>query len=107
MAAQIDLVNKHDRGLEGIWNGVVNWYFYNFLTHFALYLPLPLTILVCVALLTNLLGEGYGVDKLVWHDEPDKQFFVGMSIALLAAEVFFVGYLLWLRDLRKGYIDTP
>src|SRR5262249_3741509 len=36
---------------------------------------------------------------------PLKQFVAGVSLALFWAEVFFVGYLLWLRDLRHGRLE--
>src|SRR5262245_27906504 len=82
----------------------VQWYVHCFLTNFLTYVPLPLALLLCAAMLTNVVGEGYGVDKVVWHDDWWKQFFVGASLSLVASLVFFVGYLLWLRDLRLKYL---
>ncbi len=61
----------------GLLDGITRWYFYSFLTHFLAFMPLSLTILLCAAMLTNALGESYGVDKLVWHDDWLKQMFVG------------------------------
>ncbi len=90
----------------GLLDGITQWYFYSFLTHFLAFMPLSLTILLCASMLTNAVGESYGVDKLVWHDDWLKQFFVGASITLLCAQVFFVGYLLWLRDRREGYLKA-
>jgi hypothetical protein len=77
------------------------WYSASFLNHFLTYLPLPLVVLLFLALLANF-GQGYGVDKLIWYDEPLKQALVGASLTMVFAQVLFVGYLLWLRDQREN-----
>jgi hypothetical protein len=103
--ARTDVQGARDRDEPlGLLDRVWRWYFYSFLNHFLVYVPLPLTILLCVAMLADKFGESYGVDKLVWHDDGAKQFFVGTSLVLLCAQVFYVGYLFWLRDQREGYV---
>jgi hypothetical protein len=80
------------------------WYFHVFLKHFVLYIPLPVTLPVLLGMLTNSLGHGYGVDRLIWHDSGWKQFIHGAAISLVFAEVLFAGYLLWQRDDREGRV---
>src|SRR5262245_60011933 len=81
------------------------WYVVVFLNHFLTYLPLPLLVLLVFAVLANMVGEGYGANTLVWHDLWGLQFVVGAGLVLVFAQVFFVGYLLWLRDMREKFLD--
>ncbi|HEV3446614.1 MAG TPA: patatin-like phospholipase family protein [Gemmataceae bacterium] len=76
------------------------WYARHFWTGFCYYLPLPLTLLFLVALVCWRLGESFGVNELVWHDDGRMQAAVGGSLALIWVEVLFIGYLLWLNDQR-------
>jgi hypothetical protein len=87
--------------VERFWNRhiypISKWYYYNFISHFLIYLPLPLMLLLLMGLLTDN-SSSFGIDKLVWHDDPWKQGFVGCGCAFLVAGTLFVGYLLWQRD---------
>src|SRR5262245_16173590 len=82
--------------------GLRDWYVFCFLGHFLRYLPLSLGLLFLLALLTSLVGEEYGVDKLIWHDDPLRQAANGFALAILALEILFIGYLLWRQDHRLG-----
>jgi hypothetical protein len=59
------------------WPELWTWYRFSFLKSFCYYLLLPLTQLVFLALLFNLIGEAYGVDEIIRHDDSLKQAVVG------------------------------
>src|SRR5262245_33753291 len=77
------------------------WCTASFLNHFLTNLPLPLALVLVLAMLTTSIGKNQGMDKQIWHDDPIKQFFVGASLTGVCAQILFVGYLLWLRDQRE------
>jgi hypothetical protein len=85
------------RFLDESWH----WFFYSFLIHFLTYFPLPAALAFVLLATFNLIGADYGVDKVVWHDEPWKQFFVGYAIGLVITQTLLAGYALWLRDGRE------
>ena len=66
-----------------------------YLPAFCLHFLLPNTLLVILALGAGVMGGGYGVPYLVWHEEPDKQFWVGFAMAIVALEALYIGFLLW------------
>src|SRR5262245_8499030 len=61
---------------------------------FCRHLPLLALLIVIAALVLGQVGSGYGVRWLVRHQDPGKQFVVGMAMAILFLKVLFVGFLL-------------
>lgn len=66
-----------------------------YLPAFCLHFLLPNTLLAVLALVVGGLGAEFGVTYLVWHDEPVKQFWVGVALALVSLEALYIGFLLW------------
>jgi hypothetical protein len=65
-----------------------------FLLGFCQHLLLPGTVLLVVLLLSGRLGRGYGVYRLIRHEQLGKQFVVGLAFGFLLVKTVFVGYLL-------------
>jgi predicted acylesterase/phospholipase RssA len=89
------------------WLRVLTWYWQNFIKSFCFRLPLPLLLLFLVAITFNFIGEGFGIVGLVWQEDDRKRFVVGASMAMLALQVFYIGYVLWLRDRREHSALQP
>jgi hypothetical protein len=68
-----------------------------FLLGFCQYLLLPGVVVLALLLLTGRLGRGYGVNRLIRHESPGKQFVVGIAFGILLIKTLFVGYLLETR----------
>ena len=87
---------------EAVARSLARGYYRVFLTGFCNLLPLPLTLLLLAGLLLGKLGDGYGTPHLLWHDEPLKQFIVGVSVSLAVFAVLLVGYLFRYRGARRA-----
>jgi len=66
-----------------------------YLPSFCVHFLLPNALLGVLALSVGALGSEYGVQYLVWHDDPVKQFWVGFALALVALQALYIGLLLW------------
>ena len=84
------------------WEGAIDWYWQHFLKGVCYHFPIILLLVFLLVLPFNIVGEGFGVVQLVWHEDPLKRFMVGAALAVLGLETLFVCYLPWLRDRREG-----
>ncbi len=66
-----------------------------YLPSFCLHFLLPNALLGVLALSAGAIGAEYGVQYLIWHDDPVKQYWVGFALALVALQALFIGMLLW------------
>ncbi|HJZ94206.1 MAG TPA: hypothetical protein VKE40_25300, partial [Gemmataceae bacterium] len=66
-----------------------------YLPAFCLHFILPNVLLVVLAMVTGALGAEFGVQYLVWHDDPARQFWVGFSLAFVCLQALYIGFLLW------------
>jgi len=66
-----------------------------YLPTFCLHFLLPNALLIVLALASGAIGGEYGVQYLVWHDDPVKQFWVGFALALVSLQALYIGFLLW------------
>src|SRR5713101_392757 len=82
------------------------WYYHHFLRGFCYYLLLLVMFLLPLGLMVNALASQFGPRHLFFHEEPLKELIVGISLALFWAEILFVSYLLWLRDLRQARLPS-
>src|SRR5438128_790394 len=85
---------RRGTGLEFYWD--------EFLTGFCRHLPLPLVLLLLVALLSGQVGTGFGVPYALKYEEEGalgwlKQFWVGFALAAVVLECLFIGFLLRIR----------
>src|SRR5262245_45472756 len=77
----------------------------HFLGGFCYYILLLLLLLFPLVLLLGLFGAKFGPQLLFLHEDWLKQAFAGVSLTLFLVAVFFVGYMLWLRDIRHGRLE--
>jgi hypothetical protein len=89
----------------------LTFYWDQFLTQFCRHPPLPLTLLLFVALLSGRLGAGFGIPHVIRYEEESswwswKQFWVGFGLAVVILECLFVGFLLQTTD-RDGAAARP
>ena len=68
-----------------------------FLLGFCQHLLLPAVILLALFILSGRLAPGYGLYRLVRHENLGKQFVVGAAFGVLLVKTLFVGYLLETR----------
>src|SRR5262245_13702258 len=66
-----------------------------YLPTFCLHFLLPNALLIVLALATGAIGGEYGIQYLVWHDDPVKQFWVGFALAIVSLQALYIGFLLW------------
>jgi predicted acylesterase/phospholipase RssA len=72
-----------------------------FLASFSLHFVLPNVLLLLACLVSGVVGGEFGVTYLIWHDDPQKQFWVGFALMLVAMEALFVGFLLWTKKVGR------
>jgi hypothetical protein len=77
-------------------------YYPHFICGFCYYSLLIVLLLLPIILMFGLVGSMFGVHLLFFHDDWVKQTFAGVSLGFYWAAVFFVGYVMCLRDLREG-----
>src|SRR5262245_61809860 len=65
-----------------------------FLIGFCQHLLLPLMLALAGVMLSGRLAPGFGVPRLIRHENPGKQFVVGVAFGVLLVKTLFVGYLL-------------
>lgn len=91
------------------WEQCLDWYWRHFLKGFCFHLPLVLLLIFLLGLPLNVFGEGFGVIRLVLHEDPGFRVLVGAAMAVVALESLYVGYLLWwrrlVRDRKAGEAD--
>lgn len=75
-----------------------------FIQGFAVHLPLWGALAFVLAVVGGA-GGGMGLPLLFWHERKQAAFAAGLSTALLAGELFLVGYLLDARRLRRPELD--
>jgi hypothetical protein len=85
----------------------LEFYWDHFLTQFCRHPPLPLMLLLLLALLSGRLGTGFGIPHVIKYEEESpwwswKQFCVGFGLAVVTLECLFVGFLLQTADLNRG-----
>jgi predicted acylesterase/phospholipase RssA len=91
---------KKLRSRKATW---LEFYWDHFLTQFCRHPPLPLLLLLVVALLSGQLGAGFGIPHVIKYEEESswwswKQFFVGFGLAIVTLECLFIGFLLQTAD---------
>lgn len=68
-----------------------------YLPVFCLTILPPNVLLLVLGLVAGGLGAEFGLTYLVWHDDPQKQFWVGFAFALVSLAALYVGFLLWAK----------
>jgi hypothetical protein len=89
------------RSVASLVAGLLDFFWGAFLTSFCLRLPLLAMTVFVSALVLGVLGQGFGLPDLVYHDFTLKQFCNGISIGLLFISTLLVGFLLWNSDLSR------
>ena len=89
------------RSVASLVAGLLDFFWGAFLTSFCLRLPLLVMTVFVSALVLGVLGQGFGLPDLVYHDVTLKQFCNGLSIGLLFMSTLLVGFLLWNSDLSR------
>lgn len=89
------------RSVASLVAGLLDFFWGAFLTSFCLRLPLLVMTVFVSALVLGVLGQGFGLPDLVYHDVTLKQFCNGLSIGLLFISTLLVGFLLWNSDLSR------
>lgn len=70
------------------------FYWHEFLLGFCGRLPLLLTTLLLLGTVTAASPHGFGLPALVWHEDPLRQFAVGLAVGLVWVQCLLVGHAL-------------
>jgi hypothetical protein len=84
----------------------INCYYPHFICGFCFYPLLIVFLLLPIGLAFALVGSKFGAHLLFFHDDAPRQFVGGIALGFYLAGVFFIGYLLSLRDQHEGRVDT-
>jgi len=81
---------------------VAEFFLFQFVLGFCRHLPLLVSCVLLVLLVSGRIGRKFGAHQVVWHERPLKRIFAGFALAALFFNVCLVAYILEVEDLRES-----